>query len=53
MQEPKLNIKDSEFDDYNLMLFDKVIVYDHLKQKIMVIANMKSKDGIRDITQHY
>lgn len=45
--EPKLNIKDSEFDDYNLMLFDKVIVYDHLKQKIMVIANMKSKDGIQ------
>ena len=29
------------------MLFDKVIVYDHLKQKIMVIANMKSKDGIQ------
>ena len=45
--EPKLNIKDSEFDDYNLMLFDKVIVYDHLKQKIMVIANMKSKDGFQ------
>ncbi len=45
--EPKLNIKESEFDDYHLMLFDKVIVYDHLRQKIMVIANMKAKDGLQ------
>lgn len=45
--EPKLNIKSSEFDDYHLMLFDKVIAYDHLRQKIMVIANMKSKDGLQ------
>lgn len=45
--EPKLNIKNSEFDDYHLMLFDKIIAYDHLKQKIMVIANMRSKDGLQ------
>lgn len=45
--EPKLNIKSSEFDDYHLMLFDKIIAYDHLRQKIMVIANMKSKDGLQ------
>ena len=45
--EPKLNIKSSDFDDYNLMLFDKIIAFDHLKQKIFVIANMKSKDGIQ------
>lgn len=45
--EPKLNIKSSDFDDYNLMLFDKIIVFDHLKQKIFVIANMKSEDGIQ------
>ncbi len=45
--EPKLNIQSSEFDDYHLMLFDKVIAYDHLRQKIMVIANMKSKDGLQ------
>lgn len=45
--EPKLNIKSSEFDDYHLMLFDKIIAYDHLKQKIMVIANMKAKDGLQ------
>ena len=45
--EPKLNIKSSDFDDYNLMLFDKIIAFDHLKQKIFVIANMKSKDEIQ------
>lgn len=45
--EPKLNIKSSEFDDYHLMLFDKIIAFDHLKQKIIVIANMKSKDGLQ------
>ncbi|WP_347994917.1 anthranilate synthase component I [uncultured Eubacterium sp.] len=45
--EPKLNIKSSDFDDYNLMLFDKIIAFDYLKQKIFVIANMKSKDGIQ------
>ena len=45
--EPKLNIKSSDFDDYNLMLFDKIIAFDHLKQKIFVIVNMKSKDEIQ------
>ena len=45
--EPKLNLKESEIDDYHLMLFDKIIAYDHLRQKIMVIANMKSKDGLQ------
>lgn len=45
--EPKLNIKDSEMDEYHLMLFDKIIAYDHLRQKIMVIANMKAKDGVQ------
>lgn len=43
--EPKLHLKESDFDDYNLMLFDKVIAYDHLKQKISVIANYRSEDG--------
>lgn len=40
--EPKLRLKKSEFDDYNLMLFDKVIAYDHLKQKIIVVVNYRS-----------
>lgn len=43
--EPKLKIKSSDFDDYNLMLFDKVIAYDHLKQKISVIVNYRSEQG--------
>ena len=43
--EPKLKLKSSEFDDYNLMLFDKVIAYDHLKQKIVVIVNYYSDKG--------
>ena len=43
--EPKLHLKESDFDDYNLMLFDKVIAYDHLSQKISVIANYRAEDG--------
>ncbi|MCR5702678.1 MAG: anthranilate synthase component I [Lachnospiraceae bacterium] len=45
--EPTLKLKESEFDDYNLMLFDKVIAYDHLKQKISVIVNYQSSQGER------
>ena len=39
----QLNAKDEEgFKDVDLMLFDKVIVFDNLKQKIIVIANIKT-----------
>ena len=39
----KLTAKDEEgFKDVDLMLFDKVIAYDHLKQKIVLIVNMKT-----------
>jgi anthranilate synthase component 1 len=40
--EPKLSIKRGEFNDFDLMLFDKVIVYDHLRQKIRIVVNMKT-----------
>ena len=40
--EPVLNIKESAFADFDLMLFDKVMAYDHLKQKIFVIVNVKT-----------
>lgn len=40
--EPVLKIKKGTFHDYDLMMFDKVIAYDHLKQKICVIVNMKT-----------
>ncbi|WP_343208246.1 anthranilate synthase component I [Anaerolentibacter hominis] len=40
--EPTLKIKTGEFNDYDVMLFDKVIAYDHLRQKICLIVNMKT-----------
>ena len=48
--EPKLKIKRGEFEDYDLMLFDKVIAYDHLKQKIIVVVNVRTEG---DIAQNY
>lgn len=42
--EPVLKLKESEFQDFDVMLFDKVIAYDHLKQKIHIIVNMKTDD---------
>lgn len=40
--EPVLKLQSSEFNDFDLMLFDKVIAYDHLKQKISIVVNMKT-----------
>lgn len=40
--EPTLRIKKGDFNDFDVMLFDKVIAYDHLKQKICIIVNMKT-----------
>lgn len=40
--EPTLHIKESDCSDFDLMLFDKVIAYDHLKQKISIVVNMKT-----------
>ncbi len=31
-----------EINEFDLMLFDKLIAYDHLKQKIMIIVNIKT-----------
>ena len=53
----KTDTDDSEgFKDVDLMLFDKVIAFDNLKQKIILIANMKLADieveynrAVRDI----
>jgi anthranilate synthase component 1 len=38
--EPVLKLKKSGDHDFDVMLFDKVIAYDHLKQKICIIVNM-------------
>ncbi len=40
--EPVLRLKQGDGDDYDMMLFDKVIAYDHLRQKICIIVNMKT-----------
>ena len=40
--EPKTR-DDDYFNDMELMLFDKVIAYDHLKQKIIIIINVKTE----------
>ena len=41
----RYNVKDTEdFKDVDLMLFDKVIAFDYLKQKIILIANMPLDD---------
>lgn len=40
--EPTLKIKKDNGNDFDLMLFDKVIAYDHLKQKLSIIVNMKT-----------
>jgi anthranilate synthase component 1 len=40
--EPVLKLKSSDFNDFDLMLFDKVIAYDHLKQKISIVVNMRT-----------
>ncbi len=41
----KLDAEDQEgFKDVDLMLFDKVIAFDHLKQKIILIANVKTSE---------
>ena len=38
-------MEDSEaFKDVDLMLFDKVIAFDHVRQKIILIVNMSLDD---------
>ncbi|MDE5758408.1 MAG: anthranilate synthase component I family protein, partial [Allobaculum sp.] len=40
----KVQVEDQEgFNDVDLMLFDKIIVFDHLKQKMILIANVALK----------
>lgn len=40
--EPVLKLKSGDFYDFDVMLFDKVIAYDHLKQKIIIVVNMRT-----------
>ena len=49
--EPVLKLKRGDSNDFDLMLFDKIIAYDHLKQKLLVIVNMKTYDAERQYDQ--
>ena len=40
--EPVLKLPENEGNDFDLMLFDKVIAYYHLRQKIAIVVNMKT-----------
>lgn len=41
----RCDVTDTEtFKDLDLMLFDKVIAFDHVRQKIILIVNMTLKD---------
>ncbi len=46
--EPVLHIKRGAFPDFDLMLFDKVIAYDQLKQKMIVVANVRTDGNIKE-----
>ena len=46
--EPTLRLTQSETEDFDFMLFDKVIAYDHLKQKILIIVNMKTDNVLEN-----
>lgn len=45
LAEPTLRLQESEFAEYDLMMFDKIIAYDHLRQKIILIANYAAAEG--------
>ena len=41
----KMDVEDSEhFQDVDVMLFDKVIAFDHFRQKLVLIVNMRLDD---------
>ncbi len=42
--EPKLKISGGDFNDFDMMLFERVVVYDHLKQKITVFVNINTEN---------
>ncbi|MBO5533781.1 MAG: anthranilate synthase component I family protein [Clostridia bacterium] len=48
----RMDIEDSEhFQDVDLMLFDKVIAFDHFRQKIILIVNMRLDDVDTDYSR--
>lgn len=43
--EPKLRIKQSDVNDFELMMFDKLIAFDQLHHKLCIITNAKAQEG--------
>lgn len=43
--EPKLHIKQSDVNDCELMMFDKLIAFDQLHHKLCLIVNAKTAEG--------
>lgn len=43
--EPKLKIKQSDVNDFELMMFDKLIVFDQVMHKMCIIVNAKTAEG--------
>lgn len=43
--EPKLKIKQSDVNDCELMMFDKLIAFDQLHHKLCFVTNARARDG--------
>ncbi len=43
--EPKLHLRESDFNEFSLQLYLQVIAFDHVKQKMYLIDHYPSKDG--------
>ena len=43
--EPKLHIKQSDVNDFELMMFDKLLVFDQVMHKLCIIVNARTADG--------
>ncbi len=46
--EPVLKLTKGDNNDFDLMLFDKVIAFDHLHQKIIVIVNINADNPVEN-----
>ncbi len=43
--EPKLHIKQSDVNDFELMMFDKLLAFDQIMHKLCIIVNARTADG--------
>lgn len=44
-EEPKLHIKQSDVNDFELMMFDKLLAFDQVMHKLCIIVNARTADG--------